>query len=131
MLVSLSLPFLNLNLFVWYHTPAVVQHQKGPCLIHRTHGRCVGASYTTVKPRNCCIFVSFIYLRLDQQPKLYCVVSNTSSSATSEGRCLIHRAHERCVCASYTTTTTTVKPRNCCIFASFIYLRLNQQPILF
>ena len=24
---------------MWYHTPpAVVQHQKGPCLIHRAHG---------------------------------------------------------------------------------------------
>ena len=71
-------------LFVWYHTPAVAQHQKGPCLIHRAHGRCVCASYTIVKPRNCCIFVSFIYLRLDQQPILYCVITNTSSSATSE-----------------------------------------------
>ena len=35
-------------------SPAVVvQHQKGPYLIHRAHGRCVCASYTkTVKPRN-------------------------------------------------------------------------------
>ena len=126
MLVSLSLPFVNLYLFEWYHTPAVVQHQKGPCLIHRAYGRCVCVSYTTVNTRNCCTFVSFIYLRLDQKPILYCEVSNTSVQHQKKGRCLIHRAHGRCVCASY----TTVKPRNCCIFVSLIYLRLYQQPIL-
>ena len=45
-----------------FANPAVVvqQHQKGPCLIHRAHGRCVCASYTTVKPRNCCSFVSYL-----------------------------------------------------------------------
>ena len=132
MLVSLSLPFLNLYLFVWYHTPAVVQRQKGPCLIHTAHGRCACAWYTTV---------------ITQRLLYFCVIHLPSVGSTTitilivwyqtpavvqhqKGRCLIHRAHGRCTCASY-TTTTTAKPKNCCIFVSFIDLRLDQHPLLY
>ena len=64
---------------VSHTSSSTTSESKGPCLIHRAHdGRmclCFGHN----------IFVSFIYLRLDQPPTiLNCVVSNTSRSATSE-----------------------------------------------
>ena len=114
MLVSLSLPFLNLYLFVWCHTPAEVQHQKGPCPIHRAHGRCVCASHTTVKPRNCCIFVSFLYLHLDQQPALSCVVSNTSSGATLE-MSLLDPLSAWAMCLCFIHNSQTQKPLYFCV----------------
>ena len=100
--------------FVWYQTPAVVQHQKGRCLIHRAHGRCVCASYTAT------FRIFFKQQQSNAETAVFLCHSSTFGWINSQyyivwyqtpavvqdqkGRCLIHRAHGRCVCASYTTT---------------------------